>query len=102
MLDILVGFTTFSVSRPLTIAGGADDWVPCLVRPVPSPVRKKTTDSARRMSNEFFVVGMGCGTGELQSLDWPTFILRVVDSDRCNFHGDIHRSVRGTATKITF
>lgn len=58
MLDIFVGFTTFNVRSPLTIAGGADGCVPDLARPVPSPVRKKTTDSVRRMSSEFLGEGM--------------------------------------------
>ena len=58
MLDIFVGLARFSVSSPLIIAEGADDWEPCLVRPVPSPVRRKTTDSVRRIDNEFFVDGM--------------------------------------------
>lgn len=66
MLEIFVGFTMFRVSRPLTIAGGAEGWVPCLVRPVPSPVRKNTTDSARRISSVFLRAGMGRSVAEVK------------------------------------
>lgn len=59
MLEIFVGFAMFSVKRPLTMAGGADGWVPCRVLPVPSPVRKKTTDSVRRIESEFLGTGIG-------------------------------------------
>lgn len=58
MLEIFVGFCTFSVNKPLIIAGGAGGCVPWRVRPVPSPVRRKTTDSARRIEREGFVDGM--------------------------------------------
>ena len=58
MLDILVGFAMFRVRSPLTMAGGADGCVPCRVLPVPSPVRRKTTDSVRRIERVFFGAGM--------------------------------------------
>ena len=54
ILEIFVGFTRFSVKSPLIIAGGAFGCVPALERPVPSPVRRKTTDSERRMVRLFF------------------------------------------------
>ena len=59
MLEIFVGFVMFRVRRPLTIAGGADGWVPWRVLPVPSPVRRNTTDSVRRIESEFFGTGIG-------------------------------------------
>ena len=51
MLVILIGFARLSTSRPRTMPGGASAWR-FLCRPVASPARRKTTDSARRMSRE--------------------------------------------------
>ncbi len=50
MLDIFVGFTSVRVRRPLRTAGG--ELGKFLFLPVGSAL-KKTTDSARRISNEF-------------------------------------------------
>ena len=74
MLEIFVGFARFNTRSPLTMAGGADACVPDLVRPVPSPVRKKTTDSVRRMSSEFFGEGIGTEQESFRAFDLHTFI----------------------------
>ena len=62
MLEIFVGFARVNVSRPLIMAEGALGCVPCLVRPVPSPVRRKTTDSVSRIDSEFFMGGKRGGS----------------------------------------
>ena len=53
MLDILVGLARVMVSRPRTMPDAPFMWERCL--PVASPLRRKTTDSVRRISSVFLV-----------------------------------------------
>lgn len=68
MLEILVGFASVSVSKPRSMPGGASA---CIVRclPVASPARRKTTDSARRMSSPFFCCCLDCGIGDEREVE---------------------------------
>lgn len=53
MLVTFVALERFRTRIPRSMAGGSPPGF--LNLPVASPARRKTTDSARRMSNEFFI-----------------------------------------------